>query len=60
MKKERNDLFPDEPGNAIPVGQPGAGKRVILTDLIFTFSHNRQAKQAGKSGKPGGNSGRKP
>lgn len=27
MKTKRNNPYPDETGNAVPVGEPGAGKQ---------------------------------
>ena len=35
MKTKRNNPYPDETGNAVPVGEPGAGKTAFSSELIF-------------------------
>lgn len=38
MKTKRNNPYPDETGNAVPVGEPGAGKTTFSSELIFARS----------------------
>lgn len=38
MKTKRNNPYPDETGNAVPVGEPGAGKTAFSSELIFARS----------------------
>ena len=45
MKIKRNNPFPDETGNAVPVGEPGAGKSAFSSGLIFARSDDNQLKR---------------
>ncbi|WP_227628262.1 hypothetical protein [Klebsiella oxytoca] len=38
MKTKRNNPYPDETGNVVLVGEPGAGKTAFSSELIFARS----------------------
>ena len=45
MKTKRNNPFPDETGNAVPVGEHGAGKSAFSSGLIFARSDGTQLQR---------------
>lgn len=45
MKIKRNNPFPDETGNAVPVGEPGAGKSAFSSGLIFARSDDSRLQR---------------
>ncbi|WP_224232550.1 hypothetical protein [Klebsiella grimontii] len=53
MKTKRNNPYPDETGNAVPVGEPGAGKTAFSSELIFARSDVTQLKRVDEAMSPG-------
>lgn len=53
MKTKRNNPYPDETGNAVPVGEPGAGKTAFSSELIFARSDVTQLKRVYGAMSPG-------
>lgn len=53
MKTKRNNPYPDETGNAVPVGEPGAGKTAFSSELIFSRSDVTQLKRVYGAMSPG-------
>ncbi|WP_332624356.1 hypothetical protein [Klebsiella grimontii] len=53
MKTKRNNPFPDETGNAVLVGESGAGKTAFSSELIFARSDVTQLKRVYGAMSPG-------
>lgn len=53
MKTKRNNPYPDETGNTVPVGEAGAGKTAFSSELIFARSDVTQLKRVYGAMSPG-------
>lgn len=53
MKTKKNNPYPDETGNAVLVGEPGAGKTAFSSELIFARSDVTQLKRVYGAMSPG-------
>lgn len=53
MKTKKINPFSDETGNAVPVGEPGAGKTAFSSELIFARSDVTQLKRVDEAMSPG-------